>query len=139
MNILGLGQTRVLKVVFLFPCQDEGYQSKQMCTNKKLNFHRGEALAQTGKRADCLEGARVPPFAISRNLLGLQLNKVLRCQIRLQFNLFTAHLRKGSADKRQGAVIIPAVLSAVLGGEGERNEISYPLKSLSKTKSNSVD
>lgn len=56
----------------------------------------------------------MPPSTICRNLLRLELSKSLRWQMRLQFQLFTPHLQKGSADERQGTMIVPAAWFAAL-------------------------
>lgn len=67
------------------------------------------------------------PFTICRNLLGLELSKSLHCQIKLQFQLFTACLRKGSTDQGQGATLAPGVWSAALGRE-KRGRDNLPFK-----------
>lgn len=103
----GVGPNSSFKSSLFIPLPRWGYQSKQMCINKKLNFHHGKTLAQTGKSTDCFEVLDSLLSLSAENFWVCSWLRVLCCQIKLQFHLFTTHLRKGSADKRRGAMIFP--------------------------------
>lgn len=102
-----------------------GYQSKQMCINKKVFTFIMEKHEYKQAEELIVWGARVPPSTICRNLLGLELSKSLHWQMRLQFHLFTPHLQKGSADERQGTMIVPAAwCPALLREEREKRWVT---------------